>query len=672
MPEAGGAGGRSLRRGDWAGEAGRGGGSLALRPPSGWEDAEHVQNRPRTGPPVGELAERRVKASLCRGRPCLWLGCRRGDGAGEAAAAARVEPAPMFSCFCFSVQPQSFGSPALPEDENKENYPDKSVVIEESQAVFQDTPTPCDGTLRVGMGNLKSRKPTSIPKTENGKTHEENQEMGNAGSWLSECQKKTATSATEYAENVTLRYQETALKFQPRTDQSAFISPNDAAEHLQRLTEEDSPQLVASEEPASSSASTSMHIDRDCGGEPAQRYREGQTEADNGPEDQDALGTCRLLHHITDGDYPLLSPRCSIFSQSQRFNLDPESAPSPPSAQLFMMPRSSSRGSCEDSKVPQTMVQLTKHLQSLKRRIRKYEEKFEEEKNYRPSHADKISNPEVMKWMNDLAKSRKQLKELKLKMSEEQSFHIKRSQRSFQPDREAGRLDPANSPTGPSVEETMEVVKKQLKEKRQQLGLPENIKAMTKKQMALEKLSLQKSLLYFESIHGRPVNQEDRSLMKPLYERYRIIKQLLATPSLITTIEEEDSDEEPPQSSSTGSLHWPPEAQMGHSDEENEPAFVSPQDGRSVTKQPTLSMSNLHEATMPVLLEHLRETRADKKRIRKVLREFEEEFFRQTGRSPQKEDRISMSEEYLEYKHIKAKLRLLEVLISKHDISKTI
>uniref|UniRef100_A0A670ZS23 Family with sequence similarity 13 member C n=1 Tax=Pseudonaja textilis TaxID=8673 RepID=A0A670ZS23_PSETE len=380
--------------------------------------------------------------------------------------------------------------------------------------------------------------------------------------------------------------------------------------------------------------------------EPAQEYREGPMEADNGPEDLDALGTCRLLHHITDGDYPLLSPRCSIFSQSQRFNLDPESAPSPPSTQLFMMPRSSSRGSCEDSKVPQTMVQLTKHLQNLKRRIRKYEEKFEEEKNYRPSHADKISNPEVMKWMNDLAKSRKQLKELKLKMSEEQNFPIKRSQRNSHQEspKEAVRLDPADSPTSPLVEETMEVVKKQLKEQRQQLGLPENIKA----------------------------NQQDRSLMKPLYERYRIIKQLLSTPSLITTIEEEDSDEEPPQSSSTGSLHWPPEAQMGHSDEENEPAFVSPLDEKKVMKQPTLSMSNLHEATMPVLLEHLRETRADKKRIRKVLREFEEEFFRQTGRSPQKEDRISMSEEYLEYKHIKAKLRLLEVLISKHDVSKTI
>lgn len=41
-------------------------------------------------------------------------------------------------------------------------------------------------------------------------------------------------------------------------------------------------------------------------------------------------------------------------------------------------------------------------------------------------------------------------------------------------------------------------------------------------------------------------------------------------------------------------------------------------------------------------------------------------------RSPQKEDRVPMAEEYSEYKHTKAKIRLLEVLISKHDISKTI
>lgn len=41
-------------------------------------------------------------------------------------------------------------------------------------------------------------------------------------------------------------------------------------------------------------------------------------------------------------------------------------------------------------------------------------------------------------------------------------------------------------------------------------------------------------------------------------------------------------------------------------------------------------------------------------------------------RNVQKDDRVPMLEEYREYKRIKAKLRLLEVLISKQDSSKSI
>jgi hypothetical protein len=59
--------------------------------------------------------------------------------------------------------------------------------------------------------------------------------------------------------------------------------------------------------------------------------------------------------------------------------------------------------------------------------------------------------------------------------------------------------------------------------------------------------------------------------------------------------------------------------------------------------------------------------REEKKRTRKKPRAVEERFFRQNGRSVQKEDRTPVAEEYSDYKHIKAKLRLLEVLISKRD-----
>ncbi|XP_065526914.1 protein FAM13C isoform X2 [Lathamus discolor] len=605
----------------------------------------------------------------------------------------------MFSCFCFSIQDKSFNSTALAEcdgdsdsvhqdqagsssprdDDNKENYPDNTAVLEERQLPLQDTQhhkqqAVIDYALKPEMGNLKLRKPKPIAKLENGKSHDENQELESALPGLPEWQGKAGSSANDYAQNVALRCQEAVVRFQPRIDQNTCISPKEATEQFNSLnensllklqaletdlcsaflpTQEETSQLPASKDPAPSSTQTSVQADGASCGEPVPAHRDWQNDMDSSPQEHHSLGTSRLLYHITDGDNPLLSPRCSIFSQSQRFNLDTESAPSPPSAQPFMMPRSSSRCNCEDCKEPHTVAQLTKHLQSLKRKIRKYEEKFEQERKYLPSHGDKTSNPEVLKWMNDLAKGRKQLKELKLRMSEEQNCTSRASQRNDHSEstgtsKEAGTQEATSTEPAPSVEETMDSVLRRLKEKRQHFNLPETIK----------------------------VTKQEKNLMKPLYDRYRIIKKLLVTPSLITTIEEEDSDEDHSQSShelSFGPISClPVDEHLCYSQEESEPAYVSPLDEKKVFRQTALSMSNLHEATMPVLLEHLRETRADKKRLRKALREFEEQFYKQTGRSPQKEDRAPMAEEYTEYKHTKAKIRLLEVLISKHDISKTI
>ncbi|NXW19926.1 FA13C protein, partial [Circaetus pectoralis] len=571
------------------------------------------------------------------------------------------------------------------DDDNKENYPDNAPVLEERQLPLQDTQqhkqqAVIDYALKPEMGNLKLRKPKPIAKLENGKSHEESQELENALPGLSEWQGKAGSSDNDYAQNMALRCQEAVVRFQPRIDQNISISPKEGTEQFNSLNEnsllklqaletdlcsaflpapEETPQLPAPKDPVPSSVQTSVQADGASCGEPVPAHRDWQNDMESSPQEHHSLGTSRLLYHITDGDNPLLSPRCSIFSQSQRFNLDTESAPSPPTSYLiqllcFCRPRSSSRCNCEECKEPQTVAQLTKHLQSLKRKIRKYEEKFEQEKKYLPSHGDKTSNPEVLKWMNDLARGRKQLKELKLRMSEEQNCTSRAPQRNDHCEntgtsKEAGTQEATSMEPAPSVEETMDSVLRRLKEKRQHFNLPETIK----------------------------VTKQEKSLMKPLYDRYRIIKKLLATPSLITTIqEEEDSDEDHSQSShelSSGPVSClPVDEHLCYSQEESEPAYVSPLDEKKVFRQTALSMSNLHEATMPVLLEHLRETRADKKRLRKALREFEEQFYKQTGRSPQKEDRVPMAEEYSEYKHMKAKIRLLEVLISKHDISKTI
>uniref|UniRef100_G1M7A4 Family with sequence similarity 13 member C n=1 Tax=Ailuropoda melanoleuca TaxID=9646 RepID=G1M7A4_AILME len=568
---------------------------------------------------------------------------------------------------------------SIRDEDNKENYPDAGALLEEPAPPSREAQQHVeqtvlgDGVLRPSMGNFKSRKPKTLLKAESARSHGESQETEHVIPSQPECRGRTGTSAHESPQNHSFRCQET-VRVQQRIDQRAAIWSKDAFETCQDLNENSLLKLQALETDLCSAfltnqegaaqvhglkdptpASThSAPVEGADAADPAPVHKDGQNEADSAPEDLQSVGTSRLLCHITDGDNPLLSPRCSIFSQSQRFNLDPESAPSPPSTQQFMMPRSSSRCSCGDGKEPQTINQLTKHIQSLKRKIRKFEEKFEQEKKYRPSHGDKTSNPEVLKWMNDLAKGRKQLKELKLKLSEEQGSVPKGPPRNLsceQPavPRENGKPEAVGPEPCSSGEETPDAVPTCLREKREQLSAQEDSK----------------------------VAKQDKNLIKPLYDRYRIIKQILSTPSLIPTIqEEEDSDEDCPQGSQQPSLpdptsHLPVGDHLTFSNE-TEPVRVLLPDEKKEIKQPALSMSNLHEATMPVLLDHLRETRADKKRLRKALRDFEEQFFKQTGRSPQKEDRIPMADEYYEYKHIKAKLRLLEVLISKQDVAKTI
>nr|XP_020472369.1 protein FAM13A-like isoform X1 [Monopterus albus]XP_020472371.1 protein FAM13A-like isoform X1 [Monopterus albus] len=298
--------------------------------------------------------------------------------------------------------------------------------------------------------------------------------------------------------------------------------------------------------------------------------------------------------------------------------------------------------------------------------------------SYKPSHNDKYTNPEMVRVMSELAKARKQLKELRLRQS---VFESKEQDSPQNADTcRVGSRQQGASDHKPTLEETVESLFRRLREKRQALGLPDNIKEMTQSQMVLEKITLQKCLLYFESLHGRPGTNQEKTLVKPLYDRYQMIKRLLCASPTITTIEEEDGSDEDLMSSMTAEeLPAPPphrETQPAASEEESDrdsdPASVSPLDEvKSVRQQSALTVSNLHEASRSQLLQCLRETRAEKKMRRKALRAFEDEFYRQTGRICQKEDRTPMKEEYQEYKQLKAKLRLLEVLLSKQDTAKT-
>ncbi|XP_030643300.1 protein FAM13A-like [Chanos chanos] len=372
-----------------------------------------------------------------------------------------------------------------------------------------------------------------------------------------------------------------------------------------------------------------------------------------------------FLKHITDGDSPLPSPCCPTMSRSQRFSTDPDSAPSPPCSQDYVTSRCTLQDDSTHGLKELSIPVLRRHIQTLKKRIKIFEDSFQQAKNYKPAHNDKTADPNIAKLMSELSKARKQLKELRLKhcVADMRAPRGSESWNSSGDQQRETKQDFAQPK--PPVEETFNTLTQRLTEKRKELNLPDHILDMSQTQLALEKITLQKCLLYFESLHGRPSSTEERTLMRPLYDRYRLIKHMLcSTNSAITTIEEEEGSEEEQQSSRLADCT----VSMTNREEHSDP--VSPLE--VVKKSVADSSTNVDSANRLELFEQLKETRAEKRRLRKVLREYEKTIFSQTGRNTQKEDRAPLAEEYCKYKTVKAKLRLLEVLLSKDDSPKTV
>uniref|UniRef100_A0A8C6VAI1 Protein FAM13B n=1 Tax=Naja naja TaxID=35670 RepID=A0A8C6VAI1_NAJNA len=435
--------------------------------------------------------------------------------------------------------------------------------------------------------------------------------------------------------------------------------------------------------------------------EPFPAFKSWQEDNESG-EAQLSPQAGRMNHPLELDSHPILAHRSLDFGQSQRFLHDPEKIDSSSKALSFVRTRRAAFGSSKDDrKEEKTPYQLVKKLQ---KKIRQFEEQFEKDKNFKPSYSDIAANPKVLKWMTELTKLKKQIKDAKHKSSDElipqarpRSNTLPKSFGSSLDHEDEDNEDDlrvAQKEKKPTKEITVELILKKLKEKRIERCLPEEIKKMTKDNLAEEKTSLQKSLLFYESQHGRPVSREDRHIVKPLYDRYRLVKQMLTRASITPILgspstkrrsqmlqpiiegetahffeeikeEEEEGDitsELTDILKSTAQIH-----PIATSPVENSESDVE-ESQEKLTRE--LRLSSIRAASMPELLEQLWKARGEKKKLRKTLREFEEGFYQQNGRNVQKEDRGPMLDEYREYKKVKAKLRLLEVLISKQDPSK--
>lgn len=212
----------------------------------------------------------------------------------------------------------------------------------------------------------------------------------------------------------------------------------------------------------------------------------------------------------------MLSPRNSLLLP-RRFYSENEAQPSTPTvAELGLK-------------------NLTKHINGLKKKIKKFEDEFEENFGYRPSHSDKMSNRDIKRLCTELNKLRKEHKLLK---EDPVSALLANANNRTRTD--------SGSPTNnnnsqeksraTSMEEMVKDIEKKLSEKRLKCNRPDNMEELTYEQLIDEKTAVQKALLHIENIFGRPVSKEDRTVVRPLYDRYRTLKRLLIRAGVVSVV----------------------------------------------------------------------------------------------------------------------------------------
>ncbi|KAM9413889.1 protein FAM13B-like isoform 6-T6 [Salvelinus alpinus] len=418
--------------------------------------------------------------------------------------------------------------------------------------------------------------------------------------------------------------------------------------------------------------------------DPVPAFKSWQDESDSGEAQLSPLaGRMVPLPHEEDS-HPLMARRFLDFGYSQRFLQHPDANSPTKAHQSLGRPHRASFTS-KESAVRNDSVphQLTKKLQNLKKKIKQFEEQFEKERNYKPSHGDSAANPKVLKWMTDLTKIRKQLKDAKHKEAELTTQTRPRS--NTLPKSFGSTLDQAGHDVGgeakghlPTREETLNLIQRRVKGKREEDGWPEDTKKMTKEQLSCEKTVLQKNLLHYEGLHGRPVTREERLVIKPLYDRYRLVKQMLTRASITpiiaspsskrrnhtlkpiiegetahfcdeieeeeeegeveeeeATAEEEESSVELQSSGSELIMALDPVFQPQTSSQRHRDSLLRPKMEETSGKLALdLRLSSANASSMPELLEQLWKARAEKKKLRNTIRQFEDEFYQQNGSLP--------------------------------------
>ena len=154
--------------------------------------------------------------------------------------------------------------------------------------------------------------------------------------------------------------------------------------------------------------------------------------------------------------------------------------------------------------------QISKQLSNLKRKMEQLENNFVQKAGYRPSQADKMTDPDMLCLVTEQNRLKKEIRNLK------ENVEMKESEKNKRRENNKRNID--------DIQESLTEIERKLQENRNLKARPSDLDLMSIEQIIDEKLDIQTLLLDFERIHGHPETKDEKEAMKDLYDRYRSLK----------------------------------------------------------------------------------------------------------------------------------------------------
>ncbi|KAM3961611.1 protein FAM13A [Aphomia sociella] len=333
---------------------------------------------------------------------------------------------------------------------------------------------------------------------------------------------------------------------------------------------------------------------------------------------------------------------------------------------------------------PETrLTKIHRKINALKKNIAKYESEYEANNGHPITPGDRITDMQLSKLYE---KIRKLQTEKRLIKADPVEYTLKIQASKQQKERDQ-KLNVALK-SEKSMAELVTDIEQWLEGCRQasgRAGLPES--SWSPDEWAAEKYCIQRALCRLESARGRPAaNTADRDTARPLYDRYRDVKKCLSnlrpdfakgTNGELATIHEHEAmlfsvdsssdSQEKPSDSSQDTVETPLQSPPNRESTEIVSGEERPSSTSSVqsTEEPGLSNEGLHCLGLDDLAKALAEAKMQKCVLRRSIKEYELSFEVQNSRKVQRDDKKGREEEYLKYKAIKARIKLLNALIDK-------